>query len=73
MATYKKPSVAVSGTTLAGYEFSGDGVVYEALKAHGTATIKGEENEVLIPFHAVKKYQKSVSSADVEAKDAYCE
>lgn len=73
MATYKKPTVAVSGTTLAGYSFSGDANAYEALKAHKTAEIKGEENTVLVPFHAVKQYQKSVSSADVEAKDAYCE
>lgn len=73
MATYKKPSVAVSGKTLMAYEFSGDGIVYDALKAHKTAEIKGEENTVLIPFHAVKKYQKSVTSADAEKADAYCE
>lgn len=72
MATYKKPSVSVSGITLGGYEFSGDGIVYDELKAHKTAEIKGEENTVLIPFHAVKNYQKSVASADAERTDAYC-
>lgn len=73
MATYNKPSVAVSGITLMGYEFSGDGIVYEALKAHETAEIKGEESTTLIPFHAIKKYQKSVSASEQTRKDAYCE
>ncbi len=70
--TYKKPSISVSGVTLGGYSFSGDADAYEALKAHKTAEIKGEENEVLIPFHAVKNYQKSVTSANAEKADPYC-
>lgn len=69
--TYKKPSVSVSGVTLGGYSFNGD--AYEALKAHETAEIKGEENTILIPFHAVKNYTKTVTSADAEKADAYCE
>lgn len=72
MAAYKKPTVNVSGVTLGGYSFSGKGEVYDELKAHRTAEIKGEENTVLIPFHAVKNYQKSVTSADAERTDAYC-
>lgn len=73
MATYKKPSVSVFVYTVMDNDFQGDGATYEALKAHKTAEIKGVENTVLVPFHAVKQYQKSVSSADVEAVDAYCE
>lgn len=70
--TYKKPTVSVSGKTPMGYEFNGDGDAYEALKAHKTAKIKGEENTVLIPFHAVKKYVKSVTAEDATRADAYC-
>lgn len=70
MATYKKPSVSVSGKTLMGYEFEGG--IYEDLKKHKSITIEGEENKVLIPFHAVKEYQKCVTSADAERPDPYC-
>lgn len=76
MATYKKPTVDVGVTTIMGESYTGNGAAYEALKAHKTATIsvtKGEKSEILIPFHAVKNYEKEVSSDDVEAKDAYCE
>lgn len=73
MATYTKSSISVSGTTLMGYEFSGDSAVFEELNTHKTAVIKGAENEVLIPFHAVKQYQKGVTLTETERADAYCE
>ena len=70
MATYKKPTITISGETLMGTSFSGDANAYELFEGH--KTIKADNN-TLIPFHAVKKAVKNVTTADTEKADAYCE
>lgn len=77
--TYKKPTIAIQGYTIMGEQFSGDAVAYEALKAHKTAKVMtanaetGDmDKQTLVPFHAVKQYTKTVTTADAEKDDAYC-
>lgn len=71
--TYKKPSITVQGETLTNVYFEGDADTYAALEAHKTVKTKSGNNEMLIPFHAVKNYQSVVSAADATKEDAYCE
>lgn len=80
MATYKKPLFVTTATTLMGFEAhfeNGEAgrYAYEALQARKTISGKYEDGEgnVLVPFHAVKIYQKSVNTEDAERADAYCE
>lgn len=72
MATYKKPTIEVNGTTLMGENFSGDANTYEALKAHKTIKAKVDDKDALVPFHAVKNFDKIVSTEDAERTDPYC-
>lgn len=37
-----------------------------------TVKIKGENDTTLIPFHAVKKVESGIASADATKSDAYC-
>lgn len=73
MATYKKPSKHVAGSTLMGTSFIGETDVYEAIEAHKTAKIIGEAQTTLIPFHAVKIYSSIVALEQKTKADAYCE
>lgn len=38
-----------------------------------TIKIKGENDTTLIPFHAVKKVESGITSADATKSDAYCD
>lgn len=73
--TIKKTSISITGRTFGNSLFLGDGATYEALKAHKTAEAKDVDGErtVLIPFHAVKAYRKTVNSEEATKADAYCE
>lgn len=80
MATISKAKRTTKVTTLMGYEatiadasntYEGS-FVWENLKAKKTVEIRNEQNTVLIPFHAVKKIETSIATAEVEKADAYC-
>ena len=80
MATYNKPLFVISASTLMGYEAhfeSGNNGrdAFEDLRAKRTIICENEEGEgkILIPFHAVRRYEKSVDSEEAERVDAYCE
>lgn len=73
MATYKKPEMRVTISTLMNRTTSlGNEYTYEALKAHKTVEVEEGGNAILIPFHAVKDYSKTVFAEDATKADAYC-
>lgn len=70
MATYKKPTITLGGSTFMRLSFAGDANAYESFENH--KTIKAGDY-ILVPFHAVKFAWKEVTTADTEKTDAYCE
>ena len=82
MATYKKPLKAFMATTLMGFtanaEDTADGkrigsYAIDALEAHETIETEDTDMKILVPFHAVKKAQYGISTANAEKADPYCE
>lgn len=74
MATYNKATYTSKVTTLDGYEatFTDGKDAFEEFKAK--KTIKGVvgESKVIIPFHAVKKFEKTMGTSEETKADAYC-
>lgn len=79
--TYKKPLKAFMATTLMGFRANAmdtaDGkrigsYAIDALEAHETIEAEDRDKKVLVPFHAVKKAQYGISTADAERPDPYC-
>lgn len=80
--TYKKPLKAFGAETLMGFtanaEDTADGkrigsYAIDALEAHETIETEGTDKKILVPFHAVKKAQYGISTANAEKEDPYCE
>lgn len=80
--TYKKPLKAFMATTLMGFsanaEDTADGkrigsYAIDALEAHETIETEGTDKKILVPFHAVKKAQYGIFTANAEKADPYCE
>lgn len=74
--TYEKPLKIFQGTTLMGTEFSavdtetsrlGNDAI-SAFEAH--KAVKGEN--ILVPFHAIKKAEYGTTTQDTEKADPYC-
>lgn len=70
MATYKKPTITIFGSTFMAFSFNGDANAYESFENHKTIKVDGN---ILVPFHAVKFAAKEITTADAEKADAYCE
>ena len=75
MAAYKKPKISSKVNTLVGYEatFTDGRTAFEAFEAKKTIKGKVGTDTVLIPFHAVKVFTKTIASEDAEKADPYCE
>ena len=80
--TYKKPLKAFMATTLMGFtanaEDTADGkrigsYAINALEAHETIEVEDADMKILVPFHAVKKAQYGISTANAERPDPYCD
>ena len=78
--TYKKVLRNAKFTTLMGTEktvadTATDFIATQALAEFDgkkTIKIKGENDTTLIPFHAVKKVERGISTEDATKADAYC-
>lgn len=79
MATFKKSSITIGGTTEMAENFVGDASAYEDFKAGKTIKVHFlAPEEVLkpngyVPFHATARVIKLVTAEDVDKADAYCD
>lgn len=79
--TYKKPLKGFQGTTLKGIQFvavdtatsriGSDAI--SSFEAHKTIKTEAENRKTLVPFHAVKKFEKTMGTSEETKADAYCE